>query len=155
QVTGSPLATDASGNYTFGSLGPGTYFACEESVTGWIQTYPNASTGNPTGESIYNACNNITGLNKFGYKFTSSSGSNLTGDDFGNFQLVSKSGSKVVDSNGDGSLTGDSNYTGGWDIKLFKDNGTTSGTLDSGDTLVDTQTTNGSGTYSFTGIGPG
>jgi hypothetical protein len=153
----STLATDSLGNYSFPNLSTGTYFACEETKTGWIQTYPNAGTANPTGETIYNACNNISGLAQYGYKFVSgSTGTNLSGNNFGNFQLVSKGGSKFVDANGDGSLTGDSKYiaAGGWNIRLYKDDGGTAGALDATDTLVSTQAT-AAGDYSFTGIGPG
>src|SRR5262249_4712929 len=66
--------------------GPGTYFVCESSKTGWIQTYPNATTTDPANESIYNACNNINTNNQYGYKFTAASGVNLSGNDFGNTQ---------------------------------------------------------------------
>ncbi len=145
--------TDGSGDYSFGNLGPGTYFVCEVTQTAWTQTYPNASTSDPTGELIYDACNNLTGLAQYGYTFTTSSGTDLTGNDFGNAAPVSKSGTKYVDANGDGDISSDSAYTGGWDIKLYKDDG--SGDLDIADTLVDTKTTDGSGDYSFGNLGPG
>jgi hypothetical protein len=154
----STQATNATGDYSFPGLNPGTYFTCEEGKTGWIQTYPNAGTTAPTGETIYSACDNVTGLPKYGYKFTTTNaGGSLAGNNFGNFQLVSKGGSKFVDANGDGSISGDSKYTaaGGWSIRLYKDDGGTAGALDATDTLVSTQATNATGDYSFTGIGPG
>jgi SdrD B-like domain len=45
EVTGSPLTTDSDGNYSI-NLNPGTYTVCEEITdhTGWVQSYPTAST---------------------------------------------------------------------------------------------------------------
>ncbi|MGU9537297.1 hypothetical protein, partial [Proteus mirabilis] len=70
-------------------------------------------------------------------------GSNFSGNDFGNFQLIDKTGSKYVDDEGDGSLSGGSKYTaaGGWTVRLYRDNGGTAGALDATDTLLATTAT--------------
>ncbi len=143
------------GSYSFSNLGPGTYFVCEATKTGWNQTFPNASTVDPSGEAIYGACDNVAGNAAYGYKFTTASGTDLTADDFGNFELVSKSGTKFVDANGDGNISSDSAYTGGWTIKLYKDDGSTTGVLDGTDTLTSTTTSLVDGSYSFSNLGPG
>ena len=82
-------------NYTFGTLDPGTYRVCEGSLNNWIQTFPNAGTPNPTGETITNQC---AGPNTFGYEFTVVSGVNITGNDFGNFRTPTKSASSSTTS---------------------------------------------------------
>ena len=139
----SSTTTNGTGGYSFANLGPGTYFVCEAADSAWTQTFPNT-----TGSEVINTCANANDLGNsrtnadYGYTFTTSSGTDLTGNDFGNAAPVSKSGTKYVDANGDGDISSDSVYTGGWDIKLYKDDG--SGDLDVADTLVDTKTTDGS-----------
>jgi hypothetical protein len=60
-VVGS-ASTDPSGNYAIQGVGPGTFTLKEEVPSGWVQTAP-ASPGT--------------------YTFTTSSGTNVTGDNFG------------------------------------------------------------------------
>jgi SdrD B-like domain len=45
EVTGSPVTTDNSGNYSI-NVNPGTYTVCEEITdhSGWVQSYPTAAT---------------------------------------------------------------------------------------------------------------
>ena len=127
--TVTSVVTDATGNYAFNDLGPGTYFVCEATASDWIQTFPNTVAG-----EVINTCDNIAGNAEFGYKFTAASGVDQTLNDFGNFQLINKTGSKYVDDEGDGSISGDSKYTGGWTINIYKDDG--DNTLDAGDTVT-------------------
>jgi hypothetical protein len=49
EVSGSPVTTDGSGNYSI-SLNPGTYTVCEEITdhTGWVQSYPTVTTTDST-----------------------------------------------------------------------------------------------------------
>ena len=114
----------AGGDYSFNNLGPGTYFVCEATATDWVQTFPNT-----VGGEVIDTCDNVAGNAEFGYLFTASSGTDNTLNDFGNFQLIDKTGSKYVDDEGDGSISGDSKYTaaGGWTVRLYRDNGGTAG----------------------------
>jgi len=61
------------------NLSPGVYTVNERNQSGWTQTYGNA-----------------------GYSITAASGSDVSGKDFGNFKLVSVSGTKFNDVNGNG-----------------------------------------------------
>ncbi|MBI4301041.1 MAG: hypothetical protein HY664_00355, partial [Chloroflexi bacterium] len=140
----STVATNASGEYSFPSLGPGSYIACEELKAGWQQTYPTSGAD----------CTAVATLGAKGYAFTATSGTDETGNDFGNFEKITKSGVKYNDVNGDGDLT-DGIPLSGWDIKLYRDNGSVPGALDATDTLLSTVATNASGEYSFPNLGPG
>ena len=128
---GEPSAvTAANGTYTINAIVPGTYRVREVAQADWVCTFPNP---------CY-------------HEETFLAGSHLTGNDFGNFQLIDKTGSKYVDDEGDGSLSGDSKYTAGWTINLYKDDG--DGVPDAGDTKS-TTTTNATGDYTFANLGPG
>ena len=70
--------TDINGNYSFANVAPGTYRVREVLPTGFTQT-----TANPV-------------------DVVASSGTNVSGQLIGNFQLISITGSKFRDSNGDG-----------------------------------------------------
>ncbi len=116
--------TNSLGNYSFPNVGPGTYTVKEILQSGWIQTAP-AAPGT--------------------YTVTSASGQNQSGLAFGDFQLLTYSGTVYNDVNGNGVMDkGDKNLKG-WTIKLFDMMGN----------LVASQTTNGNGTYSFGNLGPG
>ena len=128
---GEPSAvTAANGTYTINAIVPGTYRVREVAQPDWVCTFPNP---------CY-------------HEETFLAGSHLTGNNFGNFQLIDKTGSKYVDDEGDGSLSGDSKYTAGWTINLYKDDG--DGVPDAGDTKTST-TTNATGDYAFNNLGPG
>jgi hypothetical protein len=67
-------STDASGNYSFSQILPGTdYLVCEELKTGWFQTHPNKSAVCPSGYA------------PFGYSINLSSGEEDRGNNFGNY----------------------------------------------------------------------
>ncbi len=113
--------TGANGSYTL-ELGPGTYRIREVLQSGWIQTL---GVTNGTGQS----------------------GTNLTGKNLGNFKLVTISGLKFNDLNGDQNPSGDPGL-GGWTIF---DDVNNNGQLDSGEQSTVTAS---NGTWSFTGVGP-
>jgi hypothetical protein len=133
--------TDQNGNYTFFIPAAGTYRVCEEQQDGgWVQTFPNAGTPDPTGESIIDEC---PGPAVYGYEFQVTSGQVLTGNDFGNFRPPIKSGLKFDDLNGNGTRDQGEPVIAGWPINLFK--------LDGSQVFqpVDSQNTGQDGTYSF------
>lgn len=115
--------TDVNGAYSFTGLSVGTYTVREEQQTGWTQT-----TTNPADIELEN-------------------GENVTNVDFGNFKLVSITGKKFNDDEGDGAITGDATLPG-WTIRLYK-------VVSDVWTLVDTQDTDGTGSYSFNNLGVG
>jgi hypothetical protein len=140
--------TDAAGDYEL-TLAPGDYIVCEVLTAGWVQTFPTAAhaeAGDCTTES------GATDLGPVGYAISIASGDQLVDNDFGNFELVTKSGTKFNDVNGDGDLT-DGVGLPGWTINLYLDDG--SGVPDAGDTLVDSAVTDASGDYAFADLGPG
>jgi protocatechuate 3,4-dioxygenase beta subunit len=117
--------TTADGSYSFSNLEPGTYTVQEEVPAGWIET-----------------------VGASGHTVVPQSGSTNTGNDFANFQLVSISGQKFEDVNGNGAKDGGDNGLEGWTIGLY---------TDAGGVLTDTglrATTDASGNYSFTGLKP-
>ncbi|MBI4457263.1 MAG: hypothetical protein HY644_15395 [Acidobacteria bacterium] len=117
--------TDASGNYTFGNLGPGTLRVREVLQAGWKQT-----TSDPS-------------------DFASSSGIDRSGVNFGNFKLASIRGTKFEDLDGDGVRDAGEPGIGGWRIFL-DDNG--NGILDSGEA---SQLTDSGGNYNFVNLSAG
>jgi hypothetical protein len=86
EVSGSPVTTDSSGNYSI-SLNPGSYTVCEEITdavhAGWVQSYPTAST---TGSA---SCTALGGgaLAARGWAVTVASQGSVPLKDFGNSPL--------------------------------------------------------------------
>ena len=78
-----------------------------------------------------------------------SSGTNVTGRLFGNFQMISINGTKFQDTNGNGAQNAGELGLSGWTIFLDADN---DGVLDIGERST---TTDANGNYSFTNVGPG
>jgi hypothetical protein len=109
--------TDGSGNYTFAGVGSGTFTVAEEAQAGWVQTSSPAT-----------------------YSLTLSSGMNVTGQDFGNFQLAQASGTVYNDQN-DNHIqdTGEPGLAG---VTIQLDGSPVA-------------TTDSTGAYTITGIGPG
>ncbi|MBI5217056.1 MAG: hypothetical protein HY960_14975, partial [Ignavibacteriae bacterium] len=110
--------TDANGNYSLTNLGPGTYTLSEGVQAGWVQT-----TANPSA-------------------ITTSSGTDVSGQNFGNFEKVSIGGMKFNDMDGDGTKDAEDTGLSGWKIYL-------SGSA------TDSATTDANGSYTFVELGPG
>jgi hypothetical protein len=73
--------TVADGSYSFTISVGGNYRVCEGvGLAGFTQTFPHLGTVH-AGETVVNTC---PAPNVWGYEFTVTSGSNFTGDDFGN-----------------------------------------------------------------------
>jgi len=113
--------TGSNGSYSL-ELGPGTYRIREVLKTGWVQTM---SVADGSGQS----------------------GTNLTGKNLGNFKLVTISGLKFNDLNGDQNPAGDPGLEG-WTIF---DDANNNGQPDSGELST---TTLANGTWSFVNVGP-
>ncbi|MFC2063225.1 hypothetical protein ACFLS8_04715, partial [Chloroflexota bacterium] len=77
----------------------------------------------------------------------------LAGNDFGNYQVATKSGTKYEDLNADGDMDAEDTGLDGWTIAAFADNDN-SGTLNAVDTLADSDVTSGGGNYELT-LSPG
>ncbi len=117
--------TDLLGNYTFTGLASGTYVVREVQLTGFTQT-----TANPV-------------------IIVASSGTNVSGVLFGNFELISISGSKFQDTNGDGIRdTGEPGLQG---VTIVLD-ANSNGVFDLGERST---TTDLNGNYRFANVAPG
>ncbi len=125
-ASGNMVATttsDANGNYEFDNLFPGTFIVEEVLQSGWTQTQP---------------------VNPNYYQFTTQSGMNETGLNFGNFiNAENLSGQVYNDLNGDGSNNGGTDPgLAGWTINV----------LDSRNNVVATTTSDAMGDYSFSNL---
>ena len=116
--------TDSNGYYEFDNVGGGTYAILQTIQAGWIQTDP------PSSE--YYA----------GYVV---SGGIYGGLDYGDFQLVTYSGTVYNDVTGNGVDDGGDTGLAGWTVNLY----------DSSNSLIASATTAGDGSYSFSNLGPG
>jgi protocatechuate 3,4-dioxygenase beta subunit len=119
EVLVGTAVTSGSGNYSFGNLTPGNYGLTEVVQQGWVRTAP-----------------------KGGAHFvTLTSGMNVTGKDFANFKLVSISGMKFHDYDGDSLKDVNESGLPNWQILLQKDG-----------VPFDTAVTDANGNYSFTDL---
>jgi hypothetical protein len=113
--------TDATGAYSFTSISPGSYRVREVNQTGWAQT-----TADPA-------------------DIVTTSGDDVADVDFGNFELVTISGTKFEDTDGDGERDAGESGLSGWTIQL----------LDStDDSVIATAITDATGAYSFASLAP-
>jgi hypothetical protein len=149
QVALDTEITAANGSYSFPNLAIGNYIVCEDKQAGWVQSRPVAGQTLPSGETLATCPGSTTG-----YAFAMGTG-DRPGNDFGNFQQGTISGTKFKDADGDGSgfEAGDPGVAG-FEIRLYSD-ADGSGDLSNGDSLAATATTAANGNYSFTGLTPG
>jgi hypothetical protein len=115
--------TDSNGNFDIQGLEAGTFTVKEVLQGGWTQTAPI-----PPGT----------------YTVTVTAGTSTDGLEFGNFQLVSFTGTVYNDKNGNGVRDGGEPALANWTINL----------LDSTNTIVATTTSDGMGYYTFNNLGP-
>jgi sarcosine oxidase gamma subunit len=118
----------STGTYSFTNLGPARYFVQEVVPAAAIKTFGPAF-----------------------YTIVASSGSNVTGQDFGNFTLVTFGGRTFNDLNGNGSDNSDPGQAG-VTIQLIKD--TNNNGINDDAVFATTPTAANTGTYSFTNLGP-
>ncbi len=124
--SGNLVATttsDANGNYEFDNLFPGSFTISEVVMAGWTQTQP---------------------VNPDYYAFTTQSGLNETGLNFGNFEPAIFSGVLYNDLNGGGTLEPNDPLLANWTVDLLNSSGG----------LVATTTSNSSGVYTFGNLSP-
>ena len=117
------VLTNSSGNYTFTGVTFGTYIVSEVIQGGWTQSTPEY----PGTHSL-----SIT------------SGSTVTGKNFGNFQRATITGTTFKDLNGNGVKEIGESGLSGWRIRISKSS-----------IQVDSTLTDGSGNYTFTNLVPG
>ena len=118
----------------------GNYIVCEALQTNWFQSRPVSGQTPPSGETLATCPGGTTG-----YGFAVGGGGNQTGNDFGNFQQGTISGTKFKDANDNGALDSGEVGLSGWKIHVYQ-----GGTEVSGSPV----TTNGSGNYSIS-LNPG
>jgi hypothetical protein len=118
--------TDANGNYQFTDLAPGTYYVREVVPPRFVQTTPNPAA-----------------------IIVTASGQLFGGVDFGNFKLISISGTKFQDTNDNGIR--DPGEPGLAGVTIFLDTNN-NGVLDAGEIST---TTDANGNYHFDNLGPG
>ena len=119
------VITDVNGNYTFSGLAPGTYRIRQVQPAGLVQTTTNSA------------------------DVTLGSGEDATGVNFGDFRLISISGAKFQDTNGNGVRDSGEPGLQGWTVFLDANN---NGVLDAGETST---TTDANGSFTFANLGPG
>lgn len=133
QVDAAITGTD--GVYAFADLTPGTYSVRELVPFNWKQSEPATASG---------------------YTFNLSSGTTITGQEFGNFQPASITGRKFEDLNADGVLEDGEPLLNGWQIELVNAGGVVVATsiTENRDLNLDGQINPNTerGWYSFTGI---
>ena len=114
--------TDANGDYTLTGVVPGTYTLEEVPRSGYIQTTAPAS-----------------------YDVTVAQDENLTGYNFGDFQLATVSGTVLDDLNDSGVLNTSDPGLSGWTVEV----------LNSSNQVIASDTTDSNGLYSFSNLAPG
>ena len=113
--------SDANGNYEFDNLFPGTFTVSEVSMSGWTQTQP---------------------VNPGYYSFTTQSGLDETGLNFGNDRSATVSGLVYNDISGSGSPSPLDSNLANWTIDLEDTSGNVLASVLSSST----------GRFSFTGV---
>jgi hypothetical protein len=108
--------TNAQGAYEFPNLANGNYIVCEVKQSGWNESLPNS------GSSDKANCSVDSTLGAVGRGFTMA-GTDHTGNDFGNYQNGTKSGTKFEDTNGNGVRNAGEPGLSGVQIHLFGTDG--------------------------------
>ena len=124
-MTVATATSNSSGVYTLADVGPGTFTVEEVTPAGWLITQPT----NPPGT----------------YTVTSQEGGSVTGLTFGNFHLVTISGTVYNDLNGNGTQNSGEPGLAGWTVELLNSQGG----------VVESATTGSNGAYALTDVGPG
>ncbi len=138
-IPGKTATTDASGNYSFAGLKPGTYSVAVTPIAGDVFS-PVGTNANPALDSKVNAAGKTTPV-------TLASGQTSINNNAGLFAPGSLSGTVFLDQNADGvKLAGDTSLAG-LTVQLLDSTGTP--------IAGKTATTDASGNYSFTGLVPG
>lgn len=99
--------TDANGVYSFSGVPPNAYTVCETQQSGWVQTFPTSGAD----------CSAHGG--GFGYSIVLAENTQDTDNDFGNRQIVRKSGTKFHDLDSNGVKDPGEPGLQGWEIHLF------------------------------------
>ena len=124
--------TNAGGAYSL-TLNPGRYVVCEVQQAGWIQSHPAGT-----------ACGQGAG----GHGITLVSQQVDAGNDFGNYQRATKSGTKFHDLNRNGMREAGEPGLAGWTIRAYAD-ANANGVLDAGEPVAASAVTNAAGAYSL------
>jgi uncharacterized repeat protein (TIGR01451 family) len=133
--------TNANGFYSF-SLKPGSYVICEQLQEGWLQSRPFNATVDPNQPTSYWAACPVGGYGPYGWRITLSSQQTDSGNNFGNYQLATKSGYKFEDLNANGIKDAGESGLENWIINA-------NGTDGMGNVVTMSATTNASGYYEF------
>src|SRR5205085_10771633 len=127
---------DAAGDFTFRSLGAGTYKMRQIGVAGWTCSYPSTSDSHGCYRTI-----------------TVAPGDDTTGQDFGNWQAPTISGRVYEDANANGAHDSGEDYKNGWRVYLdTNDNGVYDPGIDP--YSISSTVSGNDGTYSIAGITP-
>ena len=143
QTTTTATVDNVVGSYKFANLQNGDYIVCEVLQAGWNQSAPTPSSGEAAD------CTSQSGvgtLGAVGHAFTVT-GTNHTGNDFGNFKNATKAGTKWEDLDADGVRDQGEPGLAGVQIHLFGTNG-------AGNPVHLHDTTDANGDYSIS-VAPG
>lgn len=105
---GTAAGNVQKGQYRFVDVAPGTYYVCEMSQNGWMQTRPDDG---PYNEALESYCFEVV-VEGFDNQYN--------GYQFGNFELGVVRGMKFEDTNGDGQMGDDEEYIK-WGYEVFDD----------------------------------
>ncbi len=142
-ITAITLNTDGSGNYDFTNLRPGTYTVTETQPVGYND---GRETAGSTGGTVNNTTDNQT-ITTIPVTGAGGAPSNSTGNNFGELDPVSVSGTVYHDLDNDG--VRDVGESGIFNVTI-----TLTGLDDRGVTVNLSTTTASDGTYSFTNLRP-
>jgi hypothetical protein len=144
--------TDENGFYEFDNLKPGVnYFVSEEIPTGWFQSFPNQDAVDDENQNVLF----VEGVGFVWGPVNLLSGGEETDNNFGNYQLGTKSGFKFNDLNNNSVWDDDEPVIAGWTINLWgfvpsEEDGEPDELV-----IIDTTTTDENGFYEFDNLIPG